>query len=212
MGNICRSPTAGSSSCACGCARLGYPDRVEVDSAGTGSWHAGNPADERAVAILTAHGYDGTHHVARQFEPQWCADRDLIVAMDGKNVQSLRWMAPAEGPSQDRAAAVLRPSQPGRRPRRTGSLLRRARPVRHRARDGRGGLRRAAQTRASRDRMTIGRRDWQLLIPDIASTLRDALVAADQPGVRDQWVGVMDRAGYDGSRRRRGVEDRLAAF
>lgn len=74
----------------------GLADRVEVDSAGTGSWHVGKPADDRAVATLRARGYDGSAHVARQFDPTWFANRDLVVVMDGKNLQSLRWMAPSD--------------------------------------------------------------------------------------------------------------------
>jgi protein-tyrosine phosphatase len=45
---------------------------------------------------LRDHGYDGDGHAARQFDPQWFAERELIVAMDGKNLQSLRWLAPAD--------------------------------------------------------------------------------------------------------------------
>lgn len=71
----------------------GLESRVEVDSAGTGNWHVGGAADERALETLRAHGYDGSTHVARQFDPDWFADRDLIVAMDNKNAQSLRWLA-----------------------------------------------------------------------------------------------------------------------
>lgn len=74
----------------------GLADQVTVDSAGTGSWHAGEPADSRAVETLAAHGYDGSAHVARQIEPDWFADRDLVVVMDGKNLQSVRWIAPAQ--------------------------------------------------------------------------------------------------------------------
>jgi protein-tyrosine phosphatase len=74
----------------------GLAARVEVDSAGTGGWHVGGSADERALATLRDHGYDGDDHIARQFDPQWFAERDLIVAMDGKNLQSLRWLAPAD--------------------------------------------------------------------------------------------------------------------
>ena len=94
MGNICRSPTAEVVMRE----RLraaGLDDRVVVDSAGTGNWHAGGPADDRAVATLRAHGYDGSAHVARQFDPAWFDERDLIVAMDGKNLQALRWLAPS---------------------------------------------------------------------------------------------------------------------
>jgi protein-tyrosine phosphatase len=95
MGNICRSPTAEVVM-----RRMledeGLADRVVVDSAATGSWHAGEPADERAVETLAAHGYDGKAHVAKQFDPAWFAERDLVVAMDGKNLQALRWLAPAD--------------------------------------------------------------------------------------------------------------------
>ena len=46
MGNICRSPTAE------GVMRRLIEDEgldIEVDSAGTGGWHAGEPPDERAT-------------------------------------------------------------------------------------------------------------------------------------------------------------------
>jgi protein-tyrosine phosphatase len=69
-----------------------------VDSAGTGNWHVGAGADERAVATLRSHGYDGAAHVARQFDPAWFSDRDLIVALDGKNQQALRWLLPPGQP------------------------------------------------------------------------------------------------------------------
>ncbi|HTR70925.1 MAG TPA: low molecular weight protein-tyrosine-phosphatase [Mycobacteriales bacterium] len=93
MGNICRSPTA-EVVMRERLREAGLSDRVAVDSAGTGSWHAGEPADARAVAILRDRGYDGDGHLARQFDPGWFAERDLIVAMDNKNLQALRWMAP----------------------------------------------------------------------------------------------------------------------
>jgi protein-tyrosine phosphatase len=93
MGNICRSPTAEVVMRSM-LADAGLDGRVVVDSAGTGGWHEGERADERAVQTLKAHGYDGTEHRARQFDPAWFAERDLIIAMDGKNMQSLRWLAP----------------------------------------------------------------------------------------------------------------------
>jgi len=74
----------------------GLADRVIVDSAGTGGWHVGKGADPRAVATMTRHGYDGTGHAARQFDPAWFEERDLVIALDGKNVQSLRWLAAPE--------------------------------------------------------------------------------------------------------------------
>ena len=42
-------------------------DLIEVDSAGTGSWHAGDDMDERSRQVLTDAGYDVPPHVARQF-------------------------------------------------------------------------------------------------------------------------------------------------
>lgn len=76
--------------------QAGLTGRVVVDSAGTGDWHAGGPADPRTIETLRRHGYDDGRHVARQFQSAWFAERDLVVAMDNKNVQSLRWLAPPE--------------------------------------------------------------------------------------------------------------------
>jgi protein-tyrosine phosphatase len=111
MGNICRSPTAEVVMRQ----RLrdaGLAERVDVESAGTGSWHAGAAADDRALQALRDHGYDGSSHVARQFDPEWFADRDLIVAMDNSNVQSLRWLAP---PDQAHKIVRLRSFDPASR-------------------------------------------------------------------------------------------------
>lgn len=55
LGNICRSPTAE----AIMEHRLGFEEigvHVEVESAGTGSWHAGYPPDERARDEATRRG------------------------------------------------------------------------------------------------------------------------------------------------------------
>ena len=48
MGNICRSPTAEGVMRAL-CASAGLDGEIEVDSAGTGDWHAGDPPDARAT-------------------------------------------------------------------------------------------------------------------------------------------------------------------
>lgn len=72
----------------------GLADRVTVDSAGTGGWHAGDPMDERALAILSEHGYDGTAHRARQFTRDWYDRYDLVLAMDRDNLANLRRLAP----------------------------------------------------------------------------------------------------------------------
>jgi protein-tyrosine phosphatase len=74
--------------------RAGLSGRVEVDSAGTGSWHVGAPMDPRASAELSRHGYDGAGHSARQFQSSWFQRYDLVIAMDRSNLARLRTMAP----------------------------------------------------------------------------------------------------------------------
>ena len=71
-GNICRSPMAEVVFRAL-VERAGLADRIEVDSAGTGDWHVGAGADDRALLALTAGGYDGAAHRARRFDPRWFA-------------------------------------------------------------------------------------------------------------------------------------------
>ena len=93
-GNICRSPIAETVMRHL-VDEAGLTDRVEVDSAGTGSWHVGDGADGRAVTVLRGGGYDGSRHRARRFERAWFDDRDLVVALDGGHLRELRAMAPS---------------------------------------------------------------------------------------------------------------------
>ncbi len=94
-GNICRSPMAEVVLREL-VQRAGLADVVEVDSAGTGDWHIGEQADSRALAALTAGGYDGSLHRARQFDPHWFARRDLLLALDRGHLRALRSWAPHE--------------------------------------------------------------------------------------------------------------------
>jgi protein-tyrosine phosphatase len=94
MGNICRSPIA-EVVLRRKLAERGVRD-VEVDSAGTGGWHVGEPMDDRALAVLAEHGYDGSAHRARQFDRSWFAGRDLILVMDQDNLRAVRRIAPPE--------------------------------------------------------------------------------------------------------------------
>ena len=84
LGNICRSPIADVVINAL-LAESGLADEVEVTSCGTGTWHVGEPMDERAAAVLAASGYDATRHRARHFDPDW-HDHDLILEMDHANL------------------------------------------------------------------------------------------------------------------------------
>lgn len=92
-GNICRSPMAESVFRA-RTAEAGLDGLVEVDSAGTGGWHEGDPADPRTVSVLEEHGYDSSH-TARQFQPSWFARLDLVIALDSGHLRALRRLAPS---------------------------------------------------------------------------------------------------------------------
>ena len=93
MGNICRSPMA-EAVLRAELDDAGLTGAVAVDSAGTGGWHIGDPMDPRARAALAERGYDGSGHRARRFDPDWFAERDLILAMDEDNLADLRAMTP----------------------------------------------------------------------------------------------------------------------
>jgi protein-tyrosine phosphatase len=71
-------------------AAAGLDGQVKVDSAGTGDWHVGDPMHKGSRAQLAARGYDGSAHRARQYDPSWLAERDLILAMDASNLANLR--------------------------------------------------------------------------------------------------------------------------
>jgi len=92
LGNICRSPMA-EVILRDELAATGLAGKVEVDSAGTGDWHLGEAMDPGARAELSRRGYDGSGHEARQIQPSWLANYDLILAMDRGNLASLRQMA-----------------------------------------------------------------------------------------------------------------------
>lgn len=89
LGNICRSPMAeGALRAQLGAAGLG--DRVVVDSAGLGNWHAGQPPDRRAIACAARHGVDISSLRARQiqdddyrrFDVLLCADADVLYTVN----------------------------------------------------------------------------------------------------------------------------------
>lgn len=59
----------------------GLPEHCEVSSAGT-SAVVGYGADAEAIAVMRAHGYDITEHVARQATQPLLAAADLILTLD----------------------------------------------------------------------------------------------------------------------------------
>ncbi|MET0820230.1 MAG: low molecular weight protein-tyrosine-phosphatase [Aeromicrobium sp.] len=96
LGNICRSPIA-HVVLDDRLVRAGLDDRVEVSSSGTGAWHAGEPMDRRAAAVLRDAGYDPSRHRARTFSADWFAEHDLVLAMDRTNFADIVDQAPASG-------------------------------------------------------------------------------------------------------------------
>jgi protein-tyrosine phosphatase len=91
LGNICRSPTA-EAALREALAEAGLDGRVEVDSAGTGDWHVGNPPDERMTKAAAAVGLELSGR-ARQVTPGDLRAYDLVLGMDRHNVADLRAMA-----------------------------------------------------------------------------------------------------------------------
>lgn len=92
-GNICRSPTAE------GVARhfietAGLRGRVEVDSAGTHGYHAGETPDPRACKAAARRGYDLGALVARRLEVADFQRFDLILAMDQGHMDAMLKICP----------------------------------------------------------------------------------------------------------------------
>ena len=110
LGNICRSPTAEGSM------RMLLMDsalekRIEVDSAGTEAYHAGEPADERSAATALERGIRLTS-IGRQFTAADFERFDYVIAMDRENMETLRARAP--DPESTRKVTLLRSYDPDR--------------------------------------------------------------------------------------------------
>ena len=94
-GNICRSPMAETVFKAM-VKKAGFDKQIAVISAGTGDWHVGEPSDERTLTALAAKGYNGSGHRARQFDPDWFANLDLVVVFDRSQERILKAWAASE--------------------------------------------------------------------------------------------------------------------
>ena len=91
LGNICRSPTA--EGVLRDMARDAGVD-VQVDSAGTGRWHIGDPPHRPAIRAAGTRGYDLGGLRARQFEIADFDRFDLILAMDRMNLDDIERLRP----------------------------------------------------------------------------------------------------------------------
>ena len=91
LGNICRSPLAEGILAS----KLDF-NNFSVESAGTGSWHAGSPPDERAIQTAKNYKIDISKQRARQFELADFDNFDFIFAMDANNYRDLVQLAKTE--------------------------------------------------------------------------------------------------------------------
>lgn len=94
LGNICRSPLA-EAALRAEALRCGV--EVEVDSAGTGAWHVGEPPDARAIREAARHGIDISGHRARQVGRPDFTRFTHVVALDRNNLADLQRMVPPDG-------------------------------------------------------------------------------------------------------------------
>jgi protein-tyrosine phosphatase len=92
MSNVCRSPTAEAV-----LRKLiehhDLGDRIEVCSAGTHGYRAGDACDPNSQRVAAARGYDLSQIRARRIGWQDFDYFDLILAMDRTNLYTLRRMA-----------------------------------------------------------------------------------------------------------------------
>jgi protein-tyrosine phosphatase len=89
LGNICRSPMA-EVVLRAQLKDAGLAGKILVDSAGTGDWHLGDGMSPPARHLLEQRGYDAKTHRARQLDRSWLPERDLFLAMDSRNLATLR--------------------------------------------------------------------------------------------------------------------------
>ncbi len=91
LGNTCRSPMAqGAIEAMAAAAGLA----VEVDSAGLGAWHAGNPPDPRGLTTAARRGYDNAAQRSRLIATADFGAFDLFLAMDASNIARLEELRP----------------------------------------------------------------------------------------------------------------------
>ncbi len=103
LGNICRSPLAE------GILKEKVRARGldwQVDSAGTGGWHAGERPDPRSIRTARRYGIDITDQRARKFRYEDLEQFDLVLAMDASNYSDILHMAASEA-QRDKVQMIL---------------------------------------------------------------------------------------------------------
>ncbi|WP_313431064.1 low molecular weight protein-tyrosine-phosphatase [Siminovitchia terrae] len=88
LGNICRSPMAEAIMRDL-VEKEGLSRNISVDSAGTGSWHIGEPPHKGTLKKLAEYDVSTKGLVARQFSPKDFDEYDYIVGMDESNSRNI---------------------------------------------------------------------------------------------------------------------------
>jgi protein-tyrosine phosphatase len=90
LGNICRSPLAhGILETRARQAGLNW----EIDSAGTGDWHVGEPPHHLSQKVARLNGVDICSQTARQFRKTDLLEFDRIYVMDKSNYNEVKRMS-----------------------------------------------------------------------------------------------------------------------
>lgn len=109
LGNICRSPLAeGIMKQKALEAGLEW----EVDSAGTGHWHAGQRPDPRSISKARQYGIEISDQRARQFQPADFERFDRIFVMDTQNHHDVLRLAGKEE-HKEKVELILDQIHPG---------------------------------------------------------------------------------------------------
>ncbi|MFD1395289.1 low molecular weight protein-tyrosine-phosphatase [Kroppenstedtia eburnea] len=95
LGNICRSPMA-EAVLRHQLREEGLEERVRVDSAGTGDWHAGEAPHRGTRTLLADRGISFAGIRARQIEKQDLEDFDYVIVMDHSNYLDVKNLAGRE--------------------------------------------------------------------------------------------------------------------
>lgn len=99
MGNICRSPTAhGVFQSIVDVNGLG--SRIEVDSAGTHSYHIDSPPDQRSQATAKTRGVELAGLRARRFVSDDFVEFDYLIGMDRANLADMLAIKPENSGAQ----------------------------------------------------------------------------------------------------------------
>jgi len=107
LGNICRSPLAE------GILKSKVdPQKVFVDSAGTGGWHVGHLPDVRSIEVARNYNLDITDQRCRRFSPIDFHKFDWIYVMDRSNFSDVLEMASSDL-ERNKVSLILEELYPG---------------------------------------------------------------------------------------------------